>query len=102
MAGVERRHVPATEPLHHSPGGTGFGRGDEHVNVVVHQRVGIQRAATCRQSLAENDPVVPPISNIEEAGQAVVAALDHVLGNAREVEAGKSGHAGMMRGRQRA
>lgn len=102
MARVERRHVPAAEPLHHLSGGTGLGRGDEHVNVVIHQHVGMQRAATRGKCLAENDQVVPPIVIIEEAGQAVVAALDQVLDNAREVEAGKSGHASMMRCRQRA
>lgn len=62
------------------------------MDVVVHQYVGMQCAARLRQHPVEQLHVVVAIGIVEEAGQAVVAALDHMLGNIGQVEAGLSGH----------
>ena len=93
MPCIELADVGAPELLHHGRDGAGRGRRDQKVDVVVHEHVGVQCAAGGEQRLAEQVQVAVAVVVIQKAGQAVVAALDDMLGNAREVESGLPGHA---------
>lgn len=60
--------------------------------MVVHQHIGVQLTPCGEQGLLEQMQGAEPVAIIAEAGQAVVAALHDVLGNARQIEAWQSGH----------
>jgi hypothetical protein len=51
------------------------------MHVVVHQHIGVQCAVGSEQRLAQQIEVTTAVVVIQEAGQAVVAALDDVLGD---------------------
>src|SRR6185437_17063668 len=93
MAGVELADVAAAEFLHQASDGTRRRWRQEEVDVVVHQDVGVQRAAGVLQRLVENTQVAVPIAVIQKARQAIVATLDNVLRDAGQVEAWLSSHA---------
>jgi len=96
MAGVERADVLAAQYLHHPAQGAGFGRGGQQVHVVVHQHVGMQVAAGGEQGVAQQVAVAAAVFVVQEAGQAIVAALHEVLRDAGQVKTGQAGHAGRM------
>jgi hypothetical protein len=66
------------------------------MDVIVHQYVGVQMAFGIQQELAQKGQVAPAVIVIEEAGQAVVPALDDVLRDVRKVESGQPGHVAML------
>lgn len=65
--------------------------------MVAHQHVGVQGAAIAKQRFSQALQVTLPVLIIEEARQAIVAALDHVLWHTGDVETRESGHAGISR-----
>lgn len=63
------------------------------MHVVVHQHVGVQLAAGRKQCFAQQLAITGTVFIVQEAGQAVVAALHDMLRDAGQVEAWKAGHA---------
>lgn len=61
----------------------------KQVDVVVHQHVRMQLAAASEQRFAQQVPIAGAVGVVQDAGQAVVAALDDVLRNAGQVNAGR-------------
>jgi hypothetical protein len=55
--------------------------------MIGHQHIGVQPAVVPIQCLPEIDEITMVVILGEEAGLAIVAALDHMLGNARQTEA---------------
>ena len=49
-----------------------------------------------QQRFAQQNQVSPSVAVVEEAGQAIVAALHDLLGDVRQVETGLSGHAASL------
>ena len=92
VAGIERAHVAASQHLHEARYAAGFGWRHEQVHVVVHQHIRMQFAARSKQRLPQELKIAESIAVVQEAGQAIVAALHDVLGNAGEFESGKAGH----------
>lgn len=66
------------------------------MHVVGHQRVGVQRAAGLRERFAQPVQIAVIVFFGEEAGFAVVAALDDVQRDTVEVSARAAGHAVMQ------
>lgn len=93
VAGIELANVLAAELLHEGGDGARLRRRDEQVHVVVHQHVGMQLAAGGEQRFAQQVAIADAVGIVEEAGQAVVAALDDVLRDAGQVESGLASHA---------
>lgn len=60
--------------------------------MVVHQYIGMQLATCGVQGFMQQVQVAQSVAIIQKARQAVVRALHDVLRDAREVDAGKSGH----------
>lgn len=77
---VELADVAAPEFLHQSRYAARFRWTQQQVDVVVHQHVRVQYAACFQQRLSEQVQVAAAVGVIQEAGQAVVATLDDVLG----------------------
>ena len=63
------------------------------MDVVVHEYVGMQRAAGFPQRVTEKLQIQKTIGVIEEARQAVIATLDDMLCRTGKVESRLSGHA---------
>jgi hypothetical protein len=63
------------------------------MDVVVHQHIGMQRDVGVEQGFAQQMQIAPPVGVIEEAGQAIVAALDDVLRYVGKIESGQACHA---------
>ena len=55
-------------------------------------RAGVQAAAGVEQGLAEQSQVASPVGVIQKARQTVVAALNHMLRDARQFETWLSGY----------
>lgn len=66
------------------------------MHVVVHQHVGMQATAGGVQRFPQQLAIAGAIFVVQEAGQAIVAALHDVLRDAGQVEAWESGHARMV------
>lgn len=60
--------------------------------MIGHQHVGVKTALVARERVAEQIEVGAAIVVGEEAGQAVVAALDEVLRDVGQVGAGQARH----------
>ncbi|EIM00736.1 hypothetical protein UUA_06249, partial [Rhodanobacter thiooxydans LCS2] len=86
MAGIELTDIAASQFLHQARDGACFGRCGQQVDVIVHQRVAMQCAVCVEQCFAQQVQVAMPVGVIQEAGQAVVASLDDVLRDTRQVE----------------
>ena len=67
--------------------------GEQQVHVVVHQYPAMQAATGMVQGVGQQVQVSAPVHIVQEAGQAVGAALHDVLRDTGQVEAGLSGHA---------
>ena len=80
MTGIEGADVVSAESLHRTANVAGVLRCHEEVDMVVHQDVGMQAAVRCGQRLPQELQVAQSIAIFKEAGQAVVAALHHLLG----------------------
>lgn len=63
------------------------------MDVIAHQHVAMQCAMRIEQCFVQQVQVVIPAGVIQGAGQAVVASLDDVLRDTRQVESRESGHA---------
>ena len=63
------------------------------MDIVVHEYVGLQGASGVEQRCAKQVQVAVPVCIIQQAGQAVVAAPDDMLGDTGKVESGLRGHA---------
>lgn len=92
VACVELPGIATAELLHQARNGACFRRHDQQVHVVVHQHVGMQYTASVQKRFAKEVQIAAAVSVIQEARQAIVAALDDMLGNACEVVAGLSCH----------
>lgn len=79
VPGIEQADVPAPESLHHPTDVAGGRWRRQQVHVVVHQDIGMEAHAAGREQFAQQLQVAQPVAVIEEAGQAVVAALHDVL-----------------------
>jgi hypothetical protein len=95
---IEPPDIRPAEPLHQAEPIASFRQCQQQVDVVVHEHIGVKPAFRRVRSLPKQPDVQEAILIIEEAGQAVVAALHDVLRNAGQVESGKSGHAGIPAG----
>lgn len=93
VAGIEQGHVIAPEALHQRTSCSGQWWGKQQVHMVVHQNPAMQPATGVVQGLGQQVQVGVPVRIVQETGQAVVATLDDVLGNAGQVKTGLSGHA---------
>ena len=93
VPGVEQSHVVPAQLLHHPPECAEFRRRRQQVHVVVHQHVGVQAAAGGVQCFAQQLAIARAVFVVQEAGQAIVAALHDVLRDAGQVEAWEAGHA---------
>ena len=81
------------ERLHHPWQCTRFRWRYQQMGVVAHQHIGMQHAAVPKQCFSQALQVTLPILVVEEAGQSVVAALDHMLRHTGDVGTRKPGHA---------
>lgn len=98
VTGVETCHVTTAELLHHRRYHAPSCARHEQVDVIGHQHVGVDSAVVLTGSVREVLPVGGIVILGEETRLPVVAALDDVLGHARQVEAGLAGHAGSVNG----
>ena len=56
------------------------------MHVVVHQHVGMERAAGGKKCLPQKREISAPIFVIKETGKAIVTTLDNVLRNAWNIK----------------
>src|SRR5699024_4228332 len=96
MVGIEPADVLASEFLHEFGHVAGFRGCDQQMDVVVHQYIGMQSALGRKQCFVKQGPVALTVDVVEKAGQAVVAALNNMLRDVREIESGLSSHAPTM------
>lgn len=89
--GVDVLHVASAEGDDELGDGGGIGGGDEQVDVVAHQGVGVQCAMFFVQGSVKPVQVGVVILFGKEAGLAVVAALHDVQRDVVEVDAGEGG-----------
>lgn len=89
---VDVAHVAPTERLHGAGDASWCGGGHQQVDVVGHQNVGVHRARFTAGDLAQILQVPHIVDLREKAGTTVVAALDDVLGDVRQIEAWMSWH----------
>lgn len=82
--------VVASDLLHEAINSRCLWRCGRQVDVIVHEHVGVQFAASVEQRLAQQRQVTSSIDLIEKAGEAVIAALDNMLRNAGQVESRSS------------
>ena len=92
MAGIEQCDIAPAHLLHENADGAGFTRSQQQMNVVVHKDVSMQPAAGRVQRFPEDGQVVKAILIVQEAREAIVAALHDMLRNIGQVDSGKSGH----------
>ena len=92
VARVELPDIAPAELLHQATCGTHFGRRCQQVDVVVHQYIGVQRAARGEQRLPQQLAIAGAISVVEEAAKAIASTLHDVLRNAWQVESRLAGH----------
>jgi hypothetical protein len=90
---VELADVLAPELLHEPANAAGVGGRGQQMDVVVHEHVRVRLAAGGPQRVVQEVAVARAVSVVENAGQAVVAALHDMLRDARKVETGEAGHA---------
>lgn len=90
---VYMTHVTPAECLHHAADATDVGRRHEQVDVVGHQHVRMDCAAFAQRDFIEVVQIAPIVAGREEAGLAIVAALDDVLRDAGEIESWWARHA---------
>lgn len=81
MAGIEQSHVLTAKLVHHAGNAAFAWWCDQHMDVVVHENVGMQSALTAQQRFSQQGQVSASVGIVKEAGQPVVAALDDVLWN---------------------
>ena len=67
-------------------------RSGEQVDVVRHQHVRMDRQPGLRRNLPQRRQVPLTVRVVDEDRASVVAALDHVVGEARDRQPGKPGH----------
>ena len=96
VARVELADNVAAQHLHHSAHRANFRRRDQQAHVVVHQHVRMQFDIGDGQLLAQQFQVVDAVNVVQEARQAVVAALHDVLRNSGQVQARLAGHVRMF------
>lgn len=97
VAGIEQADMAAAQGLHQPGDGARRGRGQQQVDVIVHQHPSMQRTAGALQALAQQLPIARPVHVVQDAGQAVVAALHHLLRNTGQVQTGQAGHGASLR-----
>src|SRR5690606_416036 len=92
VAVVDVANVAPAERLHQPRQGAWLPWGQQQVHVVGHQHVGVHGAVQLQREVPQVIQVAMPVDVGEEAGLAVVAALDDVLGETGEIEAWTTGH----------
>ena len=94
MALVHIANIVATKGLNQPTHPVRLLRRQQQVNMVGHQNVGVDRYAIFPAVFLELVQIDRVVLFGEETGLAVVAALDDVLRNAGQAQAGESGHCG--------
>lgn len=89
---VDVPHVASAERLHGA--GDACRRGGRHqqMDMIGHQNIRVHHAAFTAGDLAQILQIAHVVDFREEAGTAVVAALDDVLGDTGQVDARRSWH----------
>lgn len=96
VAIVDVANVTPPQRLHEAGDLATALRGHQQVHVVGHQYIGVNLAAVAQRDFPEVLQIAMPIGIGEEAGLAIVAALDNVLGNAGEVDARPACHGRLL------
>ena len=92
IAFVDVAHIAAPQRLHQAGDLSRGHRRDQQMHVVGHQHVGMHAAVLPAGDVAQVLEVADAVDVCEEAGLAVVAALDDVLRDSGQVDAGLAGH----------
>jgi hypothetical protein len=100
MDRIDDPNVPA-EILHHGPDRALSRRCDKKVDVIAHEDVRVDRAASPLRRFAQAFKIKAPIRVVEEARGAIVAALAYVQRHAGQFEARRPGHASITRGEEK-
>jgi hypothetical protein len=85
-ARIELPDVVMAKFLHEAGNGTAVGRSDQQVDVIAHQHVRRSLDGGIDQSFMQHVQVAPPVVVVQEARQAIVTALDHMLRYPRQIE----------------
>ena len=94
---VDVADIPPSERLQGARHGIGLLRREQQVDMVGHQYVGVHRAALAQCDLAQGRAIAEVVRLREEAGLAVIAALDDMLRDAGKVDASWARHGGGLR-----
>ncbi len=89
---IDVLHIALAQVLHQQRSAVGFLRREQQVHMVGHQHVGVDRAAELRCILGQTLQVKYVVFVGEEAGVAVVTALDQVQRNTGKRNARAAGH----------
>jgi hypothetical protein len=85
VARIEQRHLIAPQALHQGVHGAGLWRGEQQVDMVVHQHPAMQAATAVVQCFGQQVQIGASVRIVQKAGHAIVAALNDVLGNAKKI-----------------
>ena len=94
---VEMAHVGGPECLHHAGWRARVACGDEQVDVVRHQDVGMNRAACLLARVEKRQQITRAVEVVDKAGAAVVAALNEMKCVARKDDTQGTRHLRLMR-----
>lgn len=92
VAIIDMADVTAFQRLHQPADRAGLRWRHQQVDVVGHQDTGVDGDIGLRRERPQVGEVPELVVSGEEARLAIVAALDHVLGDSREIDAGLAGH----------
>jgi hypothetical protein len=67
------------------------------MNVIGHQNIGVHETAVLLRGLTQPFNIKMTIVIFEETWLAIIAALNYMLRNAREIDAGLPCHPGLLR-----
>ena len=89
---VDVPNIATAKRLHHPADAATLARGHEQVHVVGHQHIGMDAATFVQCDLVQVMQVATIVFGLEEAGLAIVAALDHMLRDAGQADAREAWH----------
>jgi ELWxxDGT repeat protein len=91
-ARIELSDAVAAKFLHEARDGTAFGRSDQQVDMVAHQHIRVQPDGCIGQRFAQQVQVAAPVVVVQEARQAIVTALNHVLRYSGQIKSREASH----------
>lgn len=94
VAGVEAADIPAPDGLHHPRYPAWFVRGREQMHMIGHQYISVQSAAVSKRGFAQFLPISKIVGCVRKTSLPVIAALDDMLRNSGQIQAGQAGHVG--------